>query len=141
MIDLADHDARHLALLYRRMMRELDRQLAPLGLGSGRYPYLFSLYIEDGRSQQSLADAVGTDKAAAARALARLESDGYVRRASDPDDGRVLRVFLTVKGKRLRGMLESAAAGTIATLLAPLPATERQQFGAMLRKLNAPAPA
>lgn len=139
MIDLADHEARHIALLYRRMLRELDRELTPLGLGPGRYPYLFALYVEDGRSQQALADAVGTDKAAAARALARLEADGYVRRASDPVDRRVLRAFLTPKGKRLRGVLERAAAATIAALTAPLAPAERAQFRALLRQLNAPS--
>ena len=139
MIDLADHDARHIALLYRRMMRELDRELSPLGLGTGRYPYLFGLYVEDGRTQQALADAVGTDKAGAARALARLERDGYVRRRSDPTDGRVLRVFLTPKGRRLRGLLEQAAAVTIERITAPLPPAERALFARLLRKLNAAA--
>jgi DNA-binding MarR family transcriptional regulator len=141
MIDIADHEARHIALLYRRMLRELDRELAPLGLGSGRYPYLFALYIEDGRSQQALADAVGTDKAAAARTLARLEADGYVRRVADPRDGRALRVFLTRRGKHQRGVLERAAAHAVDALGKPLSASERAQFRALLRTLcAAPAP-
>ena len=51
-------------------------------------------YIEDGRTQQALADTVGADKAGAARALARLETDGYIRRVADPRDRRVVRAFL-----------------------------------------------
>ena len=135
MIDLADNEARHIAMLYRRMLRELDRQLAPIGLGPGRYPYLFALYVEDGRSQQALADAVGTDKAAAARALSRLEADGYVRRSADVADRRVLRAHLTAKGRRQRGLLERAAAHTITALTAVLAPAERVRLRRLLRTL------
>ncbi|MFN9908655.1 MAG: MarR family transcriptional regulator, partial [bacterium] len=78
MIELADIEARHIALLRRRSLRMLERELTPMGLGPGRYLYLFALYIEDGRSQQALAVMVAADKAAATRALERLEADGYV---------------------------------------------------------------
>ena len=135
MIDLADNEARHIAMLYRRMLRELDRQLAPLGLGPGRYPYLFALYVEDGRSQQALADAVGTDKAAATRALLRLAADGYVRREADRADRRVQRVYLTAKGRRQRVLLEHAAAHTIAALTAVLAPAERSRLRRLLRTL------
>ena len=56
MIDLANSEARHLALLHRQMIKLLDQELAPLDLGHGRYLYLFSLYLRGDRRQQELAD-------------------------------------------------------------------------------------
>ena len=40
MIDLADTQARYIAILQRRTIRMLERELAPLRLGPGRYLYL-----------------------------------------------------------------------------------------------------
>lgn len=137
MIDLHDNEARHVAMLYRHMLRQLDRELAPHRIGPGRYAYLFALYRGDGRSQQALADAVGADKGGAARALARLEADGLVQRRADAGDRRAVRVFLTTKGRRLRQSLERAAASGIDLMLAPLTAEERAQLRVLLRKMTA----
>jgi DNA-binding MarR family transcriptional regulator len=138
MIDLGDNEARHIALLYRQMLKQLERQLAPLGLGPGRYLYLFALYIEDGRTQQELADAVVSDKAAAARALSRLESDGYIRRLPDPHDRRLVRAWLTARGKAQRALLERAATDTIETLTAALSPRDRRALKRLLATLARP---
>jgi DNA-binding MarR family transcriptional regulator len=138
MIDLATYEARHFALLHRQMMKQLDRQLAPLDLGPGRYLYLFALYIRDGRRQQELADLVGTDKAATTRALARLEKNGYIRRIPDPEDGRATRVQLTDKGRQLRPTLEAAAESSMDAITAGLKQQERRQLKGLLAKMAAP---
>ena len=135
MIELADIEARYIAMLRRRSLRMLERELAPLGLGPGRYLYLFALYIEDGRSQQALADTVAADKAAATRALARLEADGYVVRQACCADRRVVRVFLTPEGRALQPVLETAAMRVNDALVAPLAVEERERLRAMLRTM------
>ena len=135
MIELADIEARYIAVLRRRSLRMLERELAPLALGPGRYLYLFALYIEDGRSQQALADTVAADKAAATRALARLEADGYVRREDCSADRRVTRVFLTPAGRALQPVLESAAMRVNEALVSPLSAADREQLRGILRAL------
>jgi DNA-binding MarR family transcriptional regulator len=136
MIDIANSEARHLALLHRQMMRRLESELAPLQLGPGRYLYLFSLYIQDGRRQQELADIIGVDKAAATRALARLEQSGYVSRREDTADRRATRVYLTAAGRDLRPMLESAAQACIEEMTATLDGSERQELRRLLAKMT-----
>lgn len=140
MIELADIEARHIALLRRRSLRMLERELAPMGLGPGRYLYLFALYIEDGRSQQTLADMVAADKAAATRALARLEADGYITRIHCTEDRRITRVFLTPAGRGLQPVLESAAIRVNDSLLAPLTPADREQLRTLLRRMVAAEP-
>jgi DNA-binding MarR family transcriptional regulator len=138
MIDIANSEARHLALIHRQMMRRLESELAPLQLGPGRYLYLFSLYIQDGRRQQELADIIGVDKAAATRALARLEQNGYVRRREDPADRRATRVYLTPAGRRLRPLLESAAMVCIEEMTTALDGSERRELRRLLAKMVVP---
>ena len=132
MIDIATSEARYLTLAYRRMIKELERELAPLGLGPGRYLYLFGLYVSNGRRQQELADAIGIDKAAAARALSRLEQSGYIRRERDGRDGRAVRVYLTPSGRKLRPRLEAAAQDSIDTITASLDPGERKELRRLL---------
>lgn len=138
MIDIANSEARYLALLHRQMMKQLERELAPLNIGPGRYLYLFSLYIRDGRRQQELADTIGVDKAAATRALSRLEECGYVRRRADKEDRRAVRVYLTAKGRKLRPELEAAAIHCIENLTSELAGDERQELRRLLAKMALP---
>lgn len=138
MIDLANSEARHLALLHRQMIKLLDQELAPLDLGHGRYLYLFSLYLRGGRRQQELADLIGADKAAAARALARLEAAGYVVRCPDTRDGRAVRVDLTPRGLALRPRLEQAAENSIKSFTAGLTDAEHNELRRLLAKMATP---
>jgi DNA-binding MarR family transcriptional regulator len=138
MIDIAHNEARHLALLHRQMMKELERELAPLELGPGRYLYLFGLYIRDGRKQQELADVIGIDKAAVTRALSRLEQSGYIYRKEDPEDRRATRVYLTQKGRDLQPQLEIAAIDCIENMTAALDTDERTELRRLLAKMTRP---
>ena len=135
-MDIAHSEGRHLSLLYRQMMKELERDLSPLELGPGRYLYLFGLYISDGRKQQDLADAIGVDKAAATRALSRLEIAGYIKRKNDPNDGRATRVFLTAKARKLRPQLEDAARSSIASMTRALDTDEQIELRRLLAKMT-----
>lgn len=137
-MDLADNEARHLVRLYWTLTKLLDRELASLELGHGRYMYLFGLYIADGRRQQDLADIIGIDKAAVTRALARLEQSGYIRRVADEEDGRATRVFLTPRGRELRPTLEAVADRVIDTLTEPLDGAERRTLRRLLRRIATP---
>jgi DNA-binding MarR family transcriptional regulator len=58
-----------------------------------------------------------------------LERDGYVRRESDPQDRRVVRVALTADGRRHLQRFEHAAAAALAERLASLTAVQRQRIG------------
>lgn len=138
MMDLANSEARHLALLYRQLMKLLDRELAPLDLGHGRYLYLFSLYIRGACKQQALADVIGADKAAAARALGRLEAAGYIRRSPDETDRRATRVELTDEGRALQPQLEQAAHKSMESFTAALTGAEKKELRRLLAKVASP---
>ena len=132
MIDLADNLVRQIGLLYRAMMKALETETAPLGVGSGRISYLFILYISDGLTQQDLARRLQADKAAVARTLVQLEEQGYVTRKKDPSDKRLIRVFLTEKSKALQGALEGAVERVITQLKKSLTSHEQDNIEGLL---------
>ena len=141
MIDLADNLVRQIGLLYRTMMKALEAETAPLGIGSGRISYLFMLYIKEGLTQQEMANRLQADKGAVARTLAQLEEQGYVSRRRDPSDKRVTRVYLTDTSKALQCDLEKAVEKVISRLHEEIAGDEQgiieAQLKQMLGSLNA----
>ena len=60
------------------------------------------LYIEDGKNQEDLSKILKIDKGTTARAIKKLEEEGYVRREKDNLDKRANKVFLTEKGMDIK---------------------------------------
>lgn len=111
MPDLSRHNqGKWISCLYRMSQCYLERQLSPLGLHGGVFSFLIALFNEDDLSQEELRERLFFDKGTTARALAKLESRGLVKRDPDPDDGRIKRVRLTDEGReteqKLRDILE-----------------------------------
>jgi len=65
-----------------------------------------------------------------------LESDGLVRRESDPDDRRAVRVELTPDGRRQIQRYENAAAVALADRFAALTSAQRQRIRAAFNDLR-----
>ena len=134
-LDFADTIGRYISISWRRMSSRMARRLAPHGIGAGQFPILFTLFIEDGLSQQSIARKMASDKAAVTRAITGLERGGYVRREPDRRDKRAYCVRLTAKAKKLRPALEAAAARTLEEMQAGLTETERTQTKKLLKRI------
>jgi DNA-binding MarR family transcriptional regulator len=63
----------------------------------------------NGLSQEEITHALEIDKATTARALKKLEDNGYIERKSDEKDKRIKRVFLTEKGADIKDELKKTA--------------------------------
>ncbi|MBR5868922.1 MAG: MarR family transcriptional regulator [Clostridia bacterium] len=72
-----------------------NESLAKIGLEGSDQPFVLHLCHSPGISQEQLAREIYIDKSGVARKLASLEKRGYIRRESDPQDKRVLRVYPT----------------------------------------------
>jgi len=65
-----------------------------------------------------------------------LERERLVRRESDADDRRAVRVALTAEGRKQLHQFELACAASLAERLAPLTATQRQRIRAAFEDLR-----
>ena len=68
------------------------------------------------------------DRASAGRMIDRMEKNGWVERRSDDGDRRINRLYLTADARRAHKAMWSIAEATVDDALAPLSATERDQF-------------
>ncbi|MDP3562932.1 MAG: MarR family transcriptional regulator [Methanoregula sp.] len=82
-------------------------RLRPLGLSAGQVPVLMLLYEEQNIMQETLVRHYQIDKGAIARAVKKLEEAGFIRRITDPDNRRAVRLFLTEKGEQVAPVIRA----------------------------------
>lgn len=76
--------------------------LEPLGLTYPQYLVMLVLWEGDGASVKAIGEQLALDSGTLTPLLKRLEAQGLVRRARSSEDERVVEIFLTTEGKRLK---------------------------------------
>ena len=114
-----------LARAHRSYAAELLREL---GLHPGQELLLMQLLDRDGQTQSELLDSVGLDHSTVSKSLGRMEEAGFVTRAPDETDKRVLRVHLTRKGLAMKSKIASMWAKLEQTTVANLDASAIRSF-------------
>ena len=87
-----------LGLVARRATAVLEHET---GLGAAQWFTLVALSWRDGLGQAEVSQAYEMDPAQVTRTGQALEKKGLVRRERDAEDKRVVRMYLTEKGRRL----------------------------------------
>lgn len=93
---------KYISQIHRKGGSFISKELSGLGVGSGQFMFLLELYSRDGRSQEDLAEALNIDKGTTARAIKKLEEEGFLTREKDEVDKRVYKLYLTDKGKGIK---------------------------------------
>lgn len=96
--------------LHRLCRNNLKGRIAKHGVTVGMWSYLWTLYQEDGLSQNELARRVKIVGPSAVAAINLMERRGLVQRVRNTDDRRVVNIFLTAKAKAMRGAMIHQAA-------------------------------
>ena len=87
-----------LALAFKRMVTAIERETGVAGL---KWFILTRLALEDGRSQGEVSRYYEMDPSRVTRTAQAMENEGLIRRERDPDDNRVVRMYLTDGGREL----------------------------------------
>ena len=89
-----------LGLAFKRMVTIVERET---GVNAGQWFVLTMLGKEDGVAQGAICQRFDLDPSRLTRIGQALEREGMVRRERDPEDNRVVRMYLTGEGReRLR---------------------------------------
>jgi DNA-binding MarR family transcriptional regulator len=97
-----DYIGKYISQLYRKGNSFISRELCNVGIGSGQFMFLMELYRQDGRSQEELSEILNIDKGTTARAIKKLEEEGFLLRIKDERDKRAYKLYLTDKGKDVK---------------------------------------
>jgi DNA-binding MarR family transcriptional regulator len=92
---------KYISAIYRHLQILITARLAPFRIGSGQYIFLLSIAGKEGLSQKALSEELLIDKTTTAKAIGKLEEEGYVRRETDPADNRYNLLYLTESGREV----------------------------------------
>ncbi len=90
-----------IAITYRSNFVKINNKMKELGLSAGQFFVLHVLSHEQGLTQDALAWNLLIDKGSIARAVNVLEEKGYVKRITDENNRRAVRLYFTDQGKEL----------------------------------------
>jgi DNA-binding MarR family transcriptional regulator len=108
---------RLISCIHRYGKITISNKLESYHLGSGQFHFLMALYQKDGIHQEHLAEILRIDKGTCARAIKRLEEEGYIRRVIDSKDKRAYQIFLTEKAQQMRPVIRRILREWTRTLL------------------------
>ena len=100
-------------LVSQLMYRDFLERLEPYGLTPFHYLVLSCLWEEDGLSTSGIADKLKQLGATLTGVVDRMEDRKLVYRERDPNDRRIVRIWLAEEGERLMNVLPSISAETI----------------------------
>lgn len=122
------------ALLLRR---ELTRALARYRMTPEQWHVLAVLEDADAPvAQGEIVDVLMKDKPTVTRILQRMERDGWVERAADPSDARVVRVRLTAAGARVFRRVPRLLTDALEELFRAFTGPELERLVGDLRKVR-----
>ncbi|MZR30010.1 MarR family winged helix-turn-helix transcriptional regulator [Sneathiella litorea] len=125
------HEVAHL------LRTHIDRRVEPYNLTRAKWLALGVLDRREGITQTELADYLELDKSTIGRLLDRLEERGFIRREKDPDDRRILRVFIAETAHPVLSELEQVADDVRQQALSGLSKAEQTQLLTLLGKVKA----
>lgn len=110
--------------------------LGKIGLHPGQEMILLQLRKQGGATQGELADRCGVEAPTISKALARMESGGWVERREDERDARASRIYLTATGRTLCADILKIWSNLESRSLAGINAEEREILRDLLMRVK-----
>ncbi|WP_433583809.1 MarR family winged helix-turn-helix transcriptional regulator [Paenibacillus amylolyticus] len=107
MTDTVDCEIRQsLDRISSQMRRNYSESLRELNLYVGQDNLLYRLWLGDGVTQMQLSEHMKCEPPTVTNMVKSLEQNGFIYRKRDVQDARIMRIFLTDKGKELEKPVE-----------------------------------
>jgi DNA-binding MarR family transcriptional regulator len=120
----------------RAVKAHLESRLLAHGVHAGQQFILESLWREDGLTPGELAQRIGVETSTVTRAAQRMEVTGLVKRIPDPEDARLVRVYLTERGREVLTLLPALLSAATDEVLAGLAQEERVELVRLLKRVQ-----
>lgn len=92
---------REIGMIARALDSIANMEFKKYDLTRGQYLYLVRIYENPGIIQEKLAEMIKVDRTTVARAIKKLETNGFIEKRSDKENKKIKKLFPTEKGKEL----------------------------------------
>jgi DNA-binding MarR family transcriptional regulator len=100
---------------------------------------MFMLVTQDGLTPSALAERFHVTPPTVTGLTDRLVRQRLISRREDPEDRRLVRIYLTPEGRRVIGELEAAGRAYLSEILGQLPPDKLELLADLLEELRAAA--
>ncbi|MFC7686399.1 MarR family winged helix-turn-helix transcriptional regulator [Ureibacillus sp. GCM10028918] len=90
---------REIGMIARALDSISNIEFKELDLTKGQYLYLVRICEHPGIIQEKLAEMIKVDRTTAARAIKKLESNGFIEKKDDENNKKIKKLFPTEKGE------------------------------------------
>jgi MarR family transcriptional regulator, organic hydroperoxide resistance regulator len=121
-----------------KLLREAaDGAMSPYGVRVGQHIVLSVLWEEDGLTPGEIARRLGVATPTIVNTATRMEEAGLLVRRPDPDDARLVRLYLTPHARAVRESVRDARSGLERRATATLTPAELDHLASALTKIIA----
>jgi MarR family transcriptional regulator, organic hydroperoxide resistance regulator len=140
MVDGHDDPFSLIGAVARSLKTTVERRLLEHGVYAGQHVILMCLWDQDGLTPGQLARRIGLETATITRTVQRMEGSDLVDRRGDDTDRRMVRVWLTPRGKALRAVIPRMLAQIRAEVFADLSVRDQALLSQLLSRVRVRQP-
>jgi DNA-binding MarR family transcriptional regulator len=98
---------REIGMIARALDSISNIEFKEFELTKGQYLYLVRICENPGIIQEKVAELIKVDRTTAARAIQKLEMNGFIEKKDDPHNKKIKKLFPTEKGKNVYPFIKS----------------------------------
>ncbi|MED1776483.1 MarR family transcriptional regulator [Bacillus subtilis] len=127
---------REIGMIARALDSISNIEFKDLDLTRGQYLYLVRIYENPGIIQEKLAEMILVDRTTAARAIKKLEMQGFIQKLPDEQNKKIKKLFPTEKGKKVYPLLRREGEHSTEVALSGFTSEEKETISALLHRVR-----
>ncbi|GLC89053.1 MarR family winged helix-turn-helix transcriptional regulator [Lysinibacillus piscis] len=127
---------REIGMIARALDSISNIEFKEYDLTKGQYLYLVRIYENPGIIQEKLAEMIKVDRTTAARAIKKLELNGFIEKRDDSDNRKIKRLFATAKGAQIYPIIKRENDYSNSVALTGFSASETKLIAELLQRVR-----
>ncbi len=127
---------REIGMIARALDSISNIEFKDLDLTRGQYLYLVRIYENPGIIQEKLAEMIKVDRTTAARAIKKLEMQGFIQKQPDEQNKKIKKLFPTEKGKKVYPLLRREGEHSMEVALSGFTLEEKETIFKLVHRVR-----
>ncbi|MDO8227452.1 MarR family transcriptional regulator [Bacillus cabrialesii] len=127
---------REIGMIARALDSISNIEFKDLDLTRGQYLYLVRIYENPGIIQEKLAEMIKVDRTTAARAIKKLEMQGFIQKRPDEQNKKIKKLYPTEKGKKVYPLLRREGEHSMEVALSGFTPEEKETICKLVHRVR-----